>query len=177
MYRKAAGLSFKTRIQTNARFVLADLEKDEPIFTIIVNAMLDGEMTVHTTEQCITNKEGGELCVLPWWVDDMPSSGSSILGNITMGGNEKLLTTGVIRQNFSGHPFPATLDASVFNVFEIPGYGKLHHKYPVIIEGDVDEIPPFSTLARCKSGALLFNSEDKAVGYIGGRAITLLGPV
>jgi hypothetical protein len=105
----------------------------------------------------------------------MPSSGESEIGTINMRGNPDLLTTGVITQNAPSIPFPATLIASVFQFLEIPGYGILHNKYPVIISGKVDQIPPYYTVAACRCSALLDDSNNVR-GLIGGRNLTLLGP-
>jgi hypothetical protein len=86
-----------------------------------------------------------------------------------------MVSTGVIRQNVSSQQYPATLEASVFQVLDIPGYGKLYNKSPVIIQGTADSIPPFHLEARCCS-ALLFDDQNNPRGVLGGRSLTILGP-
>jgi len=105
----------------------------------------------------------------------MPSVGEAEVGTIKMNGNPGLLSTGVIRQNVSGQQQPATLEASVFQRLEIPGYGVLHNKFPVVVEGTTDSIPPFHTEAACRC-ALLFDDNNVPRGMVGGRSLTILGP-
>ncbi|MBS0532660.1 MAG: hypothetical protein JSR72_01255 [Proteobacteria bacterium] len=184
MYKMFAGARTVTRTQTNVRLFLKDDPKSrESKFTRVVNTILDGTMEVFTQQQFVTTiplydcaaASPGELTVLPWTVGDMPSSGPSEIGTIRMAGNPNLVSTGVITQNTPELRFPATLVASVFQVLEIPGYGTLHNKYPVIVSGSVDQIPPFYLVAACRCSALL-DADNNVQGLIGGRSLSLLGP-
>jgi len=83
------------------------------------------------------------------------------------------MSTGVIRQNVPNQVFPATLEASVFQVFEIPGYGRLQNRAQVVITATVDSIPPFQALCQCSS-ALLYDDDNLPRGIIDGRALTIL---
>lgn len=83
------------------------------------------------------------------------------------------MTTGVVRENVPGQAFPAMLEASVFQVFDIPGYGKLRNKAQVVISAVVDAIPPFQALCRC-SAALLYDEQNQPRGTVDGRALTIL---
>jgi hypothetical protein len=176
MYRAFQNITTVTKTQTNIRLFLDDPATQNGEFKTYLTSILEGFMEVFTHPQVLSTwKETGPLYLLPWSVGEMPSEGDSDLGKITMTGNPQLLTTGVIRQNVPGQPYPAVLDAAVFQVFDVPGYGKLHNKYPVMIEGTVDTIPPFHTACGCNS-AFLFDEHDKMRGVIGGRSLTLMGP-
>ncbi|MGB9366869.1 MAG: hypothetical protein WCE79_12745 [Xanthobacteraceae bacterium] len=183
MYQSFVRMRTVTRTQTNVRLFLDDPKKRDQRHLRVVNVILDGTMEVFTQDQFTTTvplfncdaASPGELAVLPWTVGDMPSSGESELGTIRMEGNPNMLTTGIISQNSPSIPFPATLVASVFQVLDIPGYGKLHNKYPVIVSGKVDQIPPFFMVAGCRCSSLL-DEENNVRGVIGGRTLTLLGP-
>ncbi|HTC03541.1 MAG TPA: hypothetical protein VK749_09090 [Xanthobacteraceae bacterium] len=182
MYQRYTGLRTVTKTQTNVRLFLDDPNKRDRKFTKVVNVILSGTMEVFTQQQFTTTLplfdcaavSSGELAVLPWTVGDMPSSGDSELGTITMRGNPDLLTTGIITQNTPELAFPATLVASVFQILEIPGYGTLHNKYPIIVSGSVDHIPPNGMVAACRCGALLDNNNEIR-GLVGGRTLTLMG--
>lgn len=176
VYERFANLRTVTRTQTNIRLFLDEPNKRTNKFTNYVSSILEGTMEVFTRPQIQASWcDDGPLFMLPWDVGDMPSEGRSELGTIKLTGNPNLLTTGVIRQNIPGLPYPATLDAAVYQVFEIPGYGKLHNKYPVIITATVDAIPPFNALAACRC-SYLFDEEGQMRGVIGGRSLTLMGP-
>jgi|SRR5215467_2237031 len=183
MYQAFAEQRTVTRTQTNVRLFLDDPKTRDGRLTRLVNVILDGTMEVFTQRQFFTTTplfdcdaaSPGELAVLPWTVGDMPSSGESSIGTITMRGNPGLTTTGIITQNTPEIPFPATLVASVYQMLDIPGYGTLHNKYPVIVSGKVDQIPPYYTVAGCRCSALL-DEENNVRGLVGGRTLTLLGP-
>jgi len=176
MYAAFSNMQVATRTRTNVKFYLDDPTKRDGQFTNYISALLDGYMDVVTRPQALTVwNDVGPLYVLPWHVLDMPSEGESSVGTIRMNGNPNMLTTGVITQNVAGQAFPGTLQASVFNVIEIPGYGKLHNKFPVVVEGTADSIPPFHTEAACRC-ALLFDEQDNVRGMVGGRSLTILGP-
>lgn len=176
MFQAFENLRTLTRTLTNIRLFLDEPGTPEGQFTKYLTSILEGTMEVFTEPQVQSHiGDVGPLFILPWHVGDMPSEGESDLGIIKMMGNPDLLTTGVIRQNLPSQEFPATLEAAVYQQFEIPGIGTLHNKYPVIIEGVVDSIPPFQTMARCRS-AYLYDDNDKLKGVIGGRSLTLLGP-
>lgn len=171
LYRQFAGLKVVTRTQTNGLLLLDSPKKRTGELTNVVNVMLEGTMEVYTTTPVVT-RSGHVL--LPWWIGDMPNVGQSRLGEIRMYGDGRTTSSGVIRQDYSDRPFPATLEAAVFQVFDIPGYPTLRNLFPVIIRGDVQEIPPFSTVAACK-GAPLVDDEHNVWGMIGGRTLTLVG--
>lgn len=172
IYEAYGKLRTVTRTQTNVVLLLDDAKTRKRKLTNVVNVILDGTMEVFTQPPVLT-REG--IYLLPWWIGEMPSVGKSTIGQIKMTGNPSLMTTGVIRQIVRDRPFPATLEAAVYQVLDVPGYGRLHNKYPVIISGDVQEIPPFFTVAKCNS-ALLLDEENDVRGMVAGRAITLLGP-
>jgi hypothetical protein len=174
MFAAFANLRTQTRTQTNGRLFLDDPATKNGEFKKLVNVMFEGTMEVTTQPQVLTPwGDVGLVYALPWFVDNMPSEGDSDLGVIKLTGNPDMLSTGVIRQNAPGQQYPATLDASVHQVFEIPGYGKLHNKYPVVVQGTVDSVPPFYTACAC-SVALLYDENDQARGMIGGRVLTIL---
>jgi len=176
MYTAFQNIRTVTRTQTNVRLFLDNPKTKDGKFARYVSVMLEGTMEVFTTAQALSVwEEVGPLYVLPWYVGDMPSEGKSDIGRITMGGTPGLVTTGVIRQNVVNQQFPATLDAAVFQTLNIPDYGPLHNKYPVIVEGTVDAIPPYYTVAKCLT-ALLFDDQGTPRGVVGGRSLTLLGP-
>jgi len=173
LVRAFQNLRTVTRTQTNGLLLLDDPKDRTGEFTNAVSVILDGTLEVFT-QPPVLSREG--LYLLPWWIGEMPSRGTSMDGlEITVSSNPGLVSNGVIRQNVPDQTFPATLEAAVFQVFDVPGYGKLHHKYPVIINGDVNMIPPYHTIAKC-SPALLFDEENNIRGMIAGRALTLLGP-
>ena len=176
MYRAFQNVRTVTKTVTNGRLFLDDPKSKNGEFKRYVSVIFDGTMEVITQPQVITIWEDvGPLYALPWWVDNMPSEGfHPDFGTIKLTGNPALLSTGVIRQNVSGQQFPATLDAAVYQVFDIPGYGRLHNKYPVVVQGTVDAIPPFHTACGCRS-ALLFDDHNHPRGIIGGRTLTLMG--
>src|ERR1700730_3607295 len=152
MYQAYEGVRAVTKTQTNIRLLLDDPKKRDGKFTNILNFIVDGTMEVHTQKQILTTEPSlaiggaqsvGEIFMLPWWIGEMgPSRTMSALGEIVVRGNPGLISTGVIRQNTPALAFPATLEASVFQVFEIPGYGALHNKFPVLVDAAVDSIPP-----------------------------------
>jgi hypothetical protein len=171
-YEEYANLRTVTRTQTNILLLLDDPKRRTGEMTNVVNVILDGTMEVYT-QPPVVMRDGTVL--LPWWIGDMPSTGRSRLGEIGMRGNPGLVTTGVIRQSVRDRPFPATLEAAVYQIFDVPGYGAIHNKFPVFIRGDVQEIPPFYTVAACRE-ALLYDEQDNVVGMASGRSLTLLGP-
>jgi hypothetical protein len=183
MYAAFAGQRTVTRTQTNVRIFLGDPKGSDAKITRVISVILDGTMEVFTQQQFFTTlplldtdeTSRGEMAVLPWTVGDMPSSGESEIGTIKMRGNPTMMTTGVITQNAPGLAFPATLIASVFQVLDIPGYGTLHNKYPVMITGTVDKVPPYHLLAACRC-SMLVDDQNNVRGLIGGRSLTLLGP-
>jgi hypothetical protein len=176
MYSAFSGIRNIAKTQTNVRMFLDDLKKPTGEFKNYVTTIFVGTMEVVTKPQVLTVwGDVGPLYVLPWYVVSMPSEGDSSLGKIKMDGNPNLVSTGVIRQNVSDQPYPGTLDAAVYNVFDIPGYGKLHNKYPVVVQGTVDAIPPYHVACNC-SVALLFDENDNPRGMVGGRSLTILGP-
>jgi hypothetical protein len=165
-----------TKTRTNIRLFLDDPALKDGKFTKYVSAILEGTMEVFTGPQAYTVwDDTGPLYVLPWYVGDMPSAGDSNAGAITMTGNPGLQTTGIIKQNVAGQPYPATLQASVFQTLNVPGYGPLHNKFPVVVQGTVDAIPPYHTDAACLC-ALLYDDTNTPRGMVGGRSLTLLGP-
>jgi hypothetical protein len=174
MFKAFENLRNVTRTQTNARLFLDSPDTKNGEFKRLVNVMFEGTMEVITQPQVFTSwGDLGPIYALPWIVDNMPSEGDSELGVIKLTGNPDMLSTGVIRQNAPGQEYPATLEASVHQVFDIPGYGKLHNKYPVVVSGAVDSVPPFYTACNC-SVALLYDEKDQARGVIGGRVLTIL---
>lgn len=172
LYRQFSGMKVVTRTQTNVLLLLDSPKKRTGELCNVVNVMLEGTMEVNTTTPVVT-RSGHVL--LPWWIGDMPNVGKSRLGEIKMYGDDRMTSSGVIRQDYSGRPFPATLEASVFQIFDIPGYPRLRNLFPVVIRGDVQEIPPFSTVAACP-GAPLLDENREVWGMVGGRTLTLIGP-
>jgi hypothetical protein len=172
MYEVFGDLRTVTRTQTNVLLLLDDPDGGGREFTNVVNVILDGTMEVFTQPPVMTR---AGMSLLPWWVGEMPSVGESTVGTIHMTGNPNLTTTGVIRQEVGDRPFPATLEAAVYQVLDVPGYGRLHNNFPVLINGDVQEIPPFFTVAKC-ANALLLDEENRPRGMVAGRTLTLLGP-
>jgi hypothetical protein len=174
MYQEFANTRIVTTTRTNVRLYLTPPNSQQLNFTNYVSVILDGTMEVFTQDPIRSVWEDKcALDALPWSVGDMPSQGQSSLGLITMNGNPNRLTTGIIRQNCSESAYPGTLEAAVFQILDIPGYGLLHNEYPVIIQGVVDSIPPFHTEAKC-GRAILFDESGVARGMIGGRSLTIL---
>ena len=177
MFEDFTELRTVTKTQTNVRLLLDDPESKGLRFTRLVNVIVEGTMEVFTQESFfIRTEDVGETFVLPWWIGEMPSVGRSSLGEIRMHGNPNLRSNGVIRQSAPGSAFPAILEAAVYQVFEIPGYGTLYNEYPVMIDAIVDEIPPFGVSAKCAKGAILLDESGVSRGVVGGRSLTLLGP-
>lgn len=185
MYKIYESARVVTKTQTNIRLMLDDPKKRDGKFTYILNFIVDGTMEVHTQKQFVTTQSAlgvaakgpsvGEICMLPWWIGEMgPSKTISALGEITVRGNPALVSTGVIRQDAPSLAFPATLEASVFQMFEIPGYGMLHNKFPVLVDAVVDQIPPFYALGACRC-AILFDEDNVARGMAAGRSLTFMG--
>lgn len=176
MYTAFENMRALAKTRTNVRVFLDDPNKKDGNFSNYLSFILEGTMEVFTSAQAYTTwGDTGPLYVLPWYIGDMPSEGDSEVGIVKMNGNPGLLSTGVIRQNVSGQQQPSTLEASVFQSLTIPGHGVLHNKFPVIVKGVADSIPPFHTEAACAC-ALLFDEADVPRGMIGGRSLTILGP-
>jgi hypothetical protein len=174
MYEAFEGMRNLVRTETNSRIFLDDPKLINGEFKKYVSYISYGTMEVITQPQILTTLGGvGPLHMLPWYIENMTGEGDSSVGAIKVVGSPALMTTGVIRQNVSGQPFPATLEASVFQVFDIPGYGKLHNKAQVVISAVVDTIPPFDALCRCSS-ALLYDDQNRPRGIVDGRALTIL---
>jgi hypothetical protein len=174
MFAAFENLRTVTRTQTNGRLFLDDPATKNGEFKRLVNVMFEGTMEVTTQRQILTAwGESAPLYALPWIVNNMPSEGKSDLGIIKLTGHPDMLSTGVIRQNAPNQSYPATLEAAVHQVFDIPGYGKLHNKYPVVVEGTVDSVPPLYTACACRC-ALLYDENDQPRGLIGGRVLTIL---
>jgi hypothetical protein len=143
-------------------------------FTNYVSYISYGTMEVITQPEVHTTWEGsGPLYMLPWYIENMKGEGETKLGTIKVVGSPELMTTGVIRQNVPGQQFPATLEASVFQVFDIPGYGRLQNRAQVVISAVVDAIPPFEALCKC-SAAILYDELNRPRGIVDGRALTIL---
>lgn len=176
MYKAFENMRNLVRTETNSRIFLDDPKRVNGEFKTYVSYISYGTMEVITQPQIHTTWEGvGPLYALPWYIENMKGEGESSVGNIKVVGSPALMTTGVIRQNVSGQAFPATLEASVFQVFEIPGYGKLHNKAQVVISAVVDAVPPFDALCRC-SAAILYDEQNRPRGIVDGRALTILAP-
>jgi hypothetical protein len=176
MYKAFENMRNLVKTETNSRIYLEEDPKSfTGEFTRYVSYISYGTMEVITQPQILTTwGEGDEpVYMLPWYIENMKGEGASSLGAITVVGSPELMTTGVIRQNARSRQFPATLEASVFQVFEIPGYGKLHHKAQVVISGVVDAIPPFHALCKC-SAAILYDDHNRTRGIVDGRALTIL---
>lgn len=185
MYQMYEGTRVVTKTQTNIRLMLDDPKKRDGKFSYILSFIVDGTMEVHTQKQFATTQSAlgveakgpsvGDIYMLPWWIGEMgPSKTKTVLGEVTVRGNPALISTGVIRQDTPSLAFPATLEASVFQMFEIPGYGTLHNKFPVLVDGAVDQIPPFHTLCTCRN-AILFDEKNVARGMAAGRSLTFMG--
>jgi hypothetical protein len=176
MYEAFKDMRNLVRTDTNSRIFLDDPKLKDGKFTRYVSYISYGTMEVITQPEIHTRWDGvGPLHMLPWYIENMKGEGDSSIGTIKVVGSPELMTTGVIRQNVPGQPFPATLEASVFQVFEIPGYGKLQNRAQVVISAVVDEIPPFHALCRC-SAAILYDEDNLPRGIVDGRALTILAP-
>jgi len=176
MYKAFESMRNLVRTETNSRIFLDDPKLMNGEFKKYVSYINYGTMEVITQPQILTTWDGtGPLHMLPWYIENMKGDGESPLGPIKVVGSPALMTTGVIRQNVLGQSFPATLEASVFQVFDIPGYGRLHNKAQVIISAVVDSIHPFEALCRC-SAAILYDDQNRPRGIVDGRALTILPP-
>lgn len=174
MYNAFANMRNLVKTETNSRILLDDPKLMNGEFTKYVSYISYGTMEVITQPQILTTWEGvGPLYMLPWYIENMKGEGNSSIGAIKVVGSPELMTTGVIRQNVSSQPFPATLEASVFQVFDIPGYGKLQHRAQVVISAVVDAIPPFHALCKC-SAAILYDERNRPRGIVDGRALTIM---
>jgi hypothetical protein len=176
MYEAFENMRNLVRTETNSRIFLDDPKTMNGEFKRYVSYINSGTMEVITQPEILTTwGDVGPLHMLPWYIENMTGDGESSIGTIKVVGSPALMTTGVIRQNVAGQSFPATLEASVFQVFDIPGYGKLHNKAQVVISAVVDAIPPFDALCRC-SAALLYDEQNRPRGIVDGRALTILMP-
>ena len=174
MYEMFKGLRNKVKTETNSRIFLDDPKLKNGEFKNYLSYINYGTMEVITQAPILTRwGEGGPLYMLPWYIENMQGEGESSLGRIKVVGSPELMTTGVIRQNVPGQPFPATLEASVFQVFEIPGYGRLVNRAQVVISAVVDAIPPFDALCPC-TAAILYDEQNLPRGIVDGRALTIL---
>ena len=174
MYSKFGNLRTLVRTETNSRIFLDDPKSKNGEFKTYVSYVSYGTMEVITQPQVLTRYgEHGPLHMLPWYIENMKNEGKSQVGNISVVGSPELMTTGVIRQTVPGQPFPAILEASVFQVFDIPGYGLLRNKAQVVITAIADAIPPFEAMCRC-SAALLYDEQNMPRGIVDGRALTIL---
>jgi hypothetical protein len=79
--------------------------------------------------------------MLPWYIENMKGEGDSSIGAITV------VKQSGIDDNRRDPPKCTTglHEATVFQVFDISGYGKLQNRAQVVISAVVDEIPPFSS--------------------------------
>jgi hypothetical protein len=176
MYQAFANMRNLIKTETNSRIFLDDPKLKDGKFTKYLSYINIGTMEVITQPEILTTWEGSSpLCMLPWYIENMQGEGDSAMGRIRVVGSPELMTTGVIRENVSNQPFPATLEASVFQVFDIPGYGRLHNKAQVVISAVVDTIPPYDALCRC-TAAILYDDENNPRGIVDGRALTILAP-
>jgi hypothetical protein len=176
MYEAFGKMRNLVKTETNSRIFLDDPKLMDGKFTKYVSYISYGTMEVITQPQIQTRwGDTGPLYMLPWYIENMQGEGKTSVGNIKVVGSPELMTTGVIRQTVPGAPFPATLEASVFQVFDIPGYGKLQNKAQVVISAVVDEIPPFQALCKC-SAAILYDDHNRPRGIVDGRALTILPP-
>jgi hypothetical protein len=176
MYEAFENMRNLVRTETNSRIFLDDPKSMNGEFKNYVSYISYGTMEVITQPELLTTwEDAGPLHMLPWYIENMTGDGESSIGTIKVVGSPALMTTGVIRQNVAGQSFPATLEASVFQVFDIPGYGKLHNKAQVVISAVVDAIPPFDALCKC-SAALLYDEQNRPRGIVNGRALTILMP-
>jgi hypothetical protein len=174
MYEAFENLHNTVKTETNSRLFLDDPDLKDGVFSRYVSYVSYGTMEVFTQKVIRAPRdEGGQAAMLPWYIENMKGEGGSSIGNIKVIGSPELMTTGVIRQNSPDHMYPATLEAAVFQVFEMPGYGILHNKAQVMITAIVDAIPPFDALCKC-SGALLFDEQNRPRGMVAGRALTIL---
>jgi uncharacterized protein DUF6004 len=174
MYDMFSGMRNLVRTETNSRIFLDDPAKKDGKFTRYLSYINSGTMEVVTQPEIHTTWEGdGPFHMLPWYIENMQGEGDSSFGRIKVVGSPELMTTGVVRQKVSGQAFPAILEASVFQVFDIPGYGRLRNKSQVVIHAVVDTIPPFDALCRC-SAALLYDEDNLPRGIVDGRALTIL---
>jgi hypothetical protein len=174
MYKAFENMRNLVKTETNSRIFLDDPKLKNGEFTKYVSYISYGTMEVITQPEILTTWEGiGPLNMLPWYIENMRGEGDSSVGKIKVVGSPELMTTGVIRQNVPKQPFPATLEASVFQVFEIPGYGRLQNRAQVVISAIVDSIPPFEALCKC-SAALLYDDNNLPRGIVDGRALTIL---
>jgi len=174
IYKGYENMRNLVKTETNSRLFLDNPELRNGEFTEYVSYISYGTMEVITQPQILTTMGGaGPLHMLPWYIENMKGEGDSPVGRIKVVGSPQLMSTGVIRQNVPNQVFPATLEASVFQVFEIPGYGRLQNRAQVVITATVDSIPPFQALCQCSS-ALLYDDDNLPRGIIDGRALTIL---
>ncbi len=178
MYKMFENMRNTVRTETNSRIFLDDPKKKDGKFTNYVSYINHGTMDVITQPQVLMSVEGSELLwILPWYIENMRGEGSARTGNIDgpikVVGDPGVMSTGVIRQNAAGVTFPATLEASVFQVSDIPGYGILRNRARVTITAIVDELPPFDALCKCDA-ALLYDEQNNIRGIVDGRALTIL---
>ena|ERR1044071_718447 len=173
MYSAFENMRNLVKTETNSRIFLDDPNKMDGVFSRYVSYINTGTMEVITQPQILTTMKGSEpRFMLPWYIENMQGEGDSPIGRIKVIGDPATTSTGIIRST-SSEAFPAILEASVFQVFDIPGYGRLRNKAQVVITATVDEIPPFEALCQCLS-ALLYDDENRVRGIVDGRALTIL---
>jgi hypothetical protein len=176
MYQAFGNMRNLVRTETNSRIFLDDPKSRDGKLNKYVSYISYGTMEVITQPQVLaTLEDSGPLHVLPWHIENMQGEGKSPIGTIKVIGDPQTMTTGVIRQNVASLPFPATLEASVFQVFDIPGYGILRNRAQVVISATVDAIPPFEAACQC-SRAFLYDEENRVRGMVDGRVLTILPP-
>jgi hypothetical protein len=174
MYEAFGNMRNLVKTETNSRIFLDDGKSRDGKFNKYVSYISYGTMEVITQPPVLTTLgDTGPLFMLPWYIENMKGEGQSAVGNIKVVGDPETMSTGVIRQSVLGQAFPATLEASVFQVLEIPGYGKLRNRAQVVISATVDAIPPFEALCRC-TAALLYDEQNNVRGIVDGRALTIL---
>jgi len=173
MFEEFEKLKTDIEIRTDRRFLVSDKKRSDRAFDKEINATLTGTITVSIGKAF--REEDGKY-VLPWTVTAMQQSGDSPLGTIKVRKNPKMPFYGTVRPQTTDRPFPAELEAAVYELVTIPGYGELHNVSPIIIGAEIGAIPPFGVTAAHRTNGIFVDASGNERAQLRGRSVTLVGP-
>lgn len=173
MFNEFESLQTDIEIQTDRRFFVANLKSRENVFDREVNVAMKGMIRVKIGKAF---RERDGVHVLPWTVTTMEQSGESELGTVRAKNNPKMPFYGTVRQNVSDRAFPAELQAAVYEIVTIPGYGDLQNISPIIISAEINAIPPFGIVAAHRTAGIFVDANGAERAILHGRTVSLVGP-
>jgi hypothetical protein len=160
-------------IQTDRRFFVGDLNSRSNRLNRELNVTMKGMIRVKIGT-AFQERDG--MHVLPWTVTLMEQSGESGIGVVRAKNNPKFPFYGTVRQAVSDRPFPAELEAAVYEIVTMPGYEELHNISPIIIRGDISAIPPFGVAFPHRTAGVFVDATGAERAILHGRTVTLVGP-